>query len=313
VTLLDDSRPTHRIGWSCAADRGDPATLDALLTATIEAGYSHAEIYPTDWDLWPGGQLNNTNVRRLLDVVERYHDRLDFTMHGPSELNLCDAENHELQRDLLAAGIEVARLLHASVMVVHSGQRTQGGPGAAMPMTELLEQERALLEPAADRFAAAGGRLALETWVPTTVADYSYAIWPDQLREQILALGHPNVGACVDLGHVYLSSRWFGFDFLGGLRALADTTNHVHVHDNLGIHDPTAPGMGRSALGRGDLHLPPGLGRIPLQQALEALRPLSDTVLIAELAPRFSYEAARVHALLESATSHATTAHTSTR
>jgi sugar phosphate isomerase/epimerase len=98
--------------------------------------------------------------------------------------------------------------------------------------------------------------------------DYTYAVWPDQLAGQVESIGHPRIGSCVDLGHMFFSAAYFGFDMADGLARLAPTANHFHVQD---LFAAEAPRGGSVGLGRGDLHLPPGWGEIPLGDYFAAI------------------------------------------
>jgi sugar phosphate isomerase/epimerase len=113
-----------------------------------------------------------------------------------------------------------------------------------------------------------GGTIAVETWTATGTPGYSYAVWPEQLVRQVEEIAHPNVGICIDFGHVYLASHWYGFDYVEGIRTLAPHTIHFHVQDLTAID---ATGDGSPTLGRGDLHLPPGWGDIPFDAVFSSI------------------------------------------
>jgi sugar phosphate isomerase/epimerase len=127
------------------------------------------------------------------------------------------------------------------------------------------------------------GRIAVETWY-SIGAEYSYAVWPEQLAAQVETVAHPGIGVCLDFSHLFLASEWFGFDFLDGVRRLAPLSAHLHLQDTFGwSHEQNVP-----ALGLGDLHLPPGWGRVPLAEAFAAGDFAGEPVVMVELlADRF--------------------------
>ncbi|MCC6792986.1 MAG: sugar phosphate isomerase/epimerase [Thermomicrobiales bacterium] len=261
-------------------DMGNPDQLDRQLHVVAEAGFTYAEIDPQYWDVWHNGRVATRNLSRFAEVTERHRDRLRFSMHGPFQVNLFDLSNPELHERLLVAGIEVAAAIGAEVMVYHPGHRTRPPAGANATMFELMERERNALSTAAEIARAAGVAITVENMPGEMGHAYSYAIWPDKLAHQVAMIGHPAVGVCIDFGHLYLASRWYGFDLLERVQELAPLTNHYHVQDLFGVGDieNNAP-----ELGSGDMHLPPGWGAIPFDDLFSATRFPLDPVFNVEL------------------------------
>jgi sugar phosphate isomerase/epimerase len=261
-------------------DGGSETRLDELLRAVADAGYSHAEVDPRGWDVWLGGAVNARELARWSRVLDRHRDRLAFTLHGPLEANLFEAERG-IHVSLLHSALEVAGSIGAEVAVIHPGWRVTG---STVPLAELLAAEREVLGALGTQAETWGGRVAIETWYSAGAVDYSYAVWPEQLAAHIEALDHPAVGVCLDFSHLFLASEWFGFDFLDGVRRLAPLSAHLHVQDTFGrAHDQNVP-----ALGLGDIHLPPGWGRVPLREAFAAGDFAREPVVMVELlADRF--------------------------
>jgi sugar phosphate isomerase/epimerase len=272
-------------------DGGSTRRLDELLRAVADAGYSHAELDPRGWDVWLGGNVNAHELARWTRVLDAHRERLAFTMHGPLEANLFDRDR-SVHASLLRAALEVAGALGAEVAVIHPGRRAAG---SSVPLVELMAAERDVLAALGAQAEEWGGRVAVETWYSADALPYSYAIWPDQLAAQIEGVAHPAVGVCLDFSHVFLAAEWFGFDFLDGVRKLAPLAKHLHVQDTFGLaRDVEVP-----ALGYGDLHLPPGWGRVPLAEAFAAGDFVHEPIVMVELlADRFLPQLA---AALESA------------
>ena len=241
-------------------DGGSTARLDDLLRLVADAGYTHAEVDPRSWNVWLGGRVNASELARWSKVLDRHRDRLSYTLHGPLEANLFVNDEQRIHASLLEAAVEVGGAVGAEVTVIHPGWRVMG---SVRPLRELLEVEREVLVMLGTQAEAWGGCVAVETWYSAGPLDYSYAVWPDQLAAQVEAVGHSSVGVCLDFSHLFLAAQWFGFDFLDGVRTLAPLSVHVHLQDTFGLAaDREVP-----ALGVGDLHLPPGWGRVPLEEA----------------------------------------------
>jgi sugar phosphate isomerase/epimerase len=262
-------------------DGGSTARLDDLLAGVADAGYSHAELDPRGWDVWLGGNVNPTELARWSKVLDRHRDRLAYTLHGPVEANLFEQADRALHVSLVHAAVDVAEAVGAEVVVIHPGWRSRG---SVQPLADLLAAEREVLGALGERAAAWSGRVAVETWYSGAGLEYSYAVWPEQLAAQIEAVAHHAVGVCLDFSHLFLAAEWFGFDFLEGVRRLAPLTAHLHVQDTFGLADERDV----PALGLGDVHLPPGWGRVPLADAFAtgdfALAPV---VMVELLADRF--------------------------
>jgi sugar phosphate isomerase/epimerase len=97
---------------------------------------------------------------------------------------------------------------------------------------------------------------------------YTHAFWPELLAQQVEQINHPAIGLCIDFGHVWISARWLGYDFLAGIERLAPLTTHFHINDNMGVSDYTGKSVN---LGRGDLHLPPGWGTVPFEEVFRTI------------------------------------------
>jgi sugar phosphate isomerase/epimerase len=260
-------------------DRGDPAALDAQLRVLVEGGWTHAELDPSYWDVWLGGGVNSRALSRWLRVIDRYRDRIRYTLHGPMAVNLFDVGERDLHLRLLRSGFEVARAVGAEVVVYHPGRRLDPPVQASISMTDLMALERETIAALAEELEGWKGTVAVENLPCYCDNDYTYGVWPDQLARQVEAIGHPDVGVCLDFGHLFLMARWFGFDALEGVRALAPLTVHLHLQDVFGISARPAV----EALGWGDLHLPPGWGAIPYDEIFGTIAFPRRPVLLVEV------------------------------
>lgn len=107
---------------------------------------------------------------------------------------------------------------------------------------------------------------------------------PDEMVE--IASLHPNLGICLDVGHLYISSFAYGFDYIEGLRAIVATGKVLtcHLHSN-----SSSPARFR------DDHHSIDRNSFPIGKVLEALAP-SGANLVLELLE----EPLRNHLLLRS-------------
>jgi sugar phosphate isomerase/epimerase len=110
----------------------------------------------------------------------------------------------------------------------------------------------------AERFAKYGVRVAAENLNPRVGYLFQTS---DEMVE--IALLHPNLGICLDIGHLYISSFAFGFDFLEAIRTIAATGKVLtcHLHGN-------SSNSGRFK----DDHQSLDKNEFPYREALEILR-----------------------------------------
>jgi sugar phosphate isomerase/epimerase len=119
--------------------------------------------------------------------------------------------------------------------------------------------------------AAEGVRLAVENLNPRLT--YLFQL-PAELSSLIAAL--PDLGLCVDLGHLWIASLVHGFGFAQGLADLLATGRVIttHIHDNVSRLDPV-PALA-------DDHAPVGSGKVPIRLALPLLAAAGVRPLIIE-------------------------------
>lgn len=253
-----------------------------------EARPDFVEVCPHGLGMILGGELDPERSRTLAGVLgEAGHA---YTVHAPHSLNLMDLASLELQRAVLEASVRFAGEIGAPVVVCHAGKRESRHAGYAL--RSQLAAERDSLREAGDLAASLDVTLAVENSYPEPPVvrgeAYAYAAWPSELAGQVAAVDHPAVGVCLDVGHAAVAARVFGFGYLEECAAAAPLVRHVHLHDNLGR--PESEGgepriAERLAYGMGDLHLPPGRGKIPLEELFRTVRFPRDPTVCVELLP----------------------------
>jgi sugar phosphate isomerase/epimerase len=161
---------------------------------------------------------------------------------------------------------------------------------------DLLRRERDALARLAEHAATLGVVIAAENlanqpwWAP---GKRQHSADPAWLTGLVGAIGHPNLGICFDLGHHFLASAVEGIDFVEGAVQLAPDAVVLHVHDNFGrpVSAPTGVGtvgpVAQFIRGEGDLHLPLGWGRVPLESAFSAARFRRRPIMVLEIDHRY--------------------------
>src|ERR687894_2248967 len=273
--------------WSC------PNGLFGLvgdLKSLKGYGADFVELMPAELGVILGGDLDPTRLQIVQELL--LEADLAYTVHAPLEVNLMDLSAHEAQRGVLEATIRFAGRVGAGVVVCHAGQRI-GPRDARYSLREQLAAERLALRQAGDIAGELGVTIAVENYYPELPvvrgAVYDYSVWPSELAEQISAVDHPSVGLCLDVGHAALASEVFGFDYFEECAAAAPLVRHLHLHDNLMktnlLGEPSV--SEHPVYGLGDLHLPPGMGTIPLEDLFRRVNFPENPLCCVELSPDF--------------------------
>ncbi len=196
----------------------------------------------------------------LRGKVESVHACCPATGHFP---NFASADGSVLAESFRDMGdtLETAVRFGASIVVLHPGYATDSAmPSSYSARKALLgrpefraairHEEGAICGPGynrteryrsyalrtmerlgdlADRYQARGIRLAAENLNPRV--GYLFHT-PDEMAE--IAAIHPNLGICLDIGHLYMSSFAYGFDFIDGLHRIVSTgkVDTCHLHAN---------------------------------------------------------------------------------
>lgn len=300
ITHIGINADGGRLGGSVAALAEDLAWFQAC-------GYSCVELSSTGLDVILNGRVFRPQLERVRAVTEKFP--LTYTLHPPNRLNLAHGSDLALDKANFAAVLEVCAALGCRVMVYHSGlialERVRLGLVDLPTPDELAAaaaQEVEALEELMPYAAQLGVTVAMEnrdphSWEvgllrrlgrdPSELATFHGGMLIPRIVEQVEAVGHPNLGICLDLAHLFLATNQLGIDYLEAVRQAAPHLRHIHANDNFGRLDDAYDGLGdRNPYGEGDLHLPPGWGSIPLAQALGQL-PDYAGILILELRPRY--------------------------
>jgi sugar phosphate isomerase/epimerase len=262
---------------------GNLEVLEHDLALFQRVGFDYVEIPVHGVDAILGGRLNERRVKRVREILAKFD--LQYTVHSPDPLNLCDVERLDLQKAVFRSSLEFAQAIGAEIMVYHGGITNPINEKAGPSVERLKEVEREAIGELADLAADRGIVIGMEN-----IGPYSYSARIAELVEQVREINHPSVGITLDFGHAYLTARHLGYDFLEAIELAAPHIVHVHVHDNFGrmiVLPWDVPYIHTAPFGANDMHLPPGWGEIPYREVFSRLKDYQGVVLM-ELKPRYS-------------------------
>ena len=264
---------------------GQIKKLEEDLRFFQDVGYDYVEIPVDAIDVVYGGSLVPQRLRALKSLLNDFG--LKYTVHAPLALDLRDREDYPVQLDLFRASLDLTAEIGARIFVYHYGRKTEDPS-----LEELLHRGILEMAPyAAEREVL----ICVENIEIDTVQN---------VIDFVRGIGHENVGMTLDLGHGYLAAQRFKFDFLGSVQSASPYVKHIHLSDNFGRFEETRlvgyeqykqiPYRKRLALGKGDLHLPPGWGKVPWEAALGLLEDYEGVLVLEYYHHRYRPEAQRI-------------------
>lgn len=250
---------------------GDVQKLKEDLKYFQNLGYDYVEISIDAVDAIFHGKLN----LRLMEEVKSLLNQLNlkYTIHAPRVLDLRDVENLEVQKKIFKECIFFSSEIRGNIFVYHYGRKT----GNAQLEESLYQSILEMSDFAADYKV----QICVENIEIDTVSN---------VVNFVKRIERENVGMTFDLGHAYLASKYFDFDFLESIKIATPYIKHIHLNDNFGCFEDKRilnheqyklkkyPEL--LQLGRGDLHLPPGWGNVPFDKAFEILGDYTGVLLL---------------------------------
>jgi len=231
---------------------------------TIGINYTEIGIHGIDSII--GGKVNDQNIKKARNILEKYH--FITSIHAPDNLNLRDHENFEFQKKVFKASIEASNKLQAEIMVYHLGKELDN--------QKIIPRESKFLENREIECLSELAEIAKKSSVQICVENNYDRKSTDELIEVIKKVNHSNVGICCDFGHAFLSFDGNEKKFLQFVQEVLPYLKHVHIHDNFGIfntnkvHEEDYRFL--LPFGVGDLHIPPGMGKIPFKKVARLLK-----------------------------------------
>jgi sugar phosphate isomerase/epimerase len=279
------------------------ASLRSRLAEVAEAGFSHAELSAKSLAVIINGRLQPARLAALKAAVTA--SPVTLTVHGSAVStarigNLVDVTT-PAQPATVAADLALSAAIGANVLVYHAGQ-LRDFYGDDQALAAGMAAERDHLRRLGDEAGRHGIRIMVENIDPvgSYILRRAYGLRLDLIAEQVLAVNHPQVAMCLDVGHAFLAARYVGWDYLATIRQVAPLVGHIHLNDNFGRAklDGAWDVDEYLAVGDGDLHLPPGWGAIPLDQVFTVPFPQRPAVIL-ELRPHFRENAAEALAVTQ--------------
>jgi sugar phosphate isomerase/epimerase len=243
-------------------DKTRAENLEAALQQIVSNGYDCVEFCLSTYPLIAGGEIHWEYVNYVKDIFEKFP--LKYTGHIGMGLELRNIHELDLQKSVLKASIDICSVLKLNPLTLHFEQSSM-----------YLQKEKAFLEghiEAADYAASLGLTLCMEN---IEVEHHT------RVLEMIDKVNRNNFKMTLDTGHLSLSTTHFGYDFKMAVKECAPYVGHIHLSDNTASFEEmrltnfplykTLPMGYRIAFGRGDIHLPPFWGKIPMKWVLETL------------------------------------------
>jgi sugar phosphate isomerase/epimerase len=273
---------------------GNLEVLRRDLNCFARIGLQAAEIPPHGLDAIKNGSLDKKRMKEIRRIVGKY--KLLYSVHAPDPLNLMEKAKAALHMQVFQASMEFAGEIGAGIVVYHAGRPISEEAFHAFPRTELparqlkalQEIEAARLQKLADKFPEI--TICVENARPYLCrSPYCYGEELDKLHAQIKMINRPNVRIALDLGHLYMSARFFSFNPVVAVREARESIGHVHIHDNFGdaVYYGEKQQTHQLPFGRGDSHMPVGWGLIPFHDILEQMLDCYEGLFIMELRSRY--------------------------
>jgi sugar phosphate isomerase/epimerase len=251
------------LGVNTRRTDGNFHKLEQQLGYLTEAGFQYLEVSADVVDTIGGGRIIPKRMDKLIELIKRFGFKC--TAHIQNGVDLREEEDRIFQLESLRSAIEFAGLIGAELLVLHFEKQSED------PRKENLFRE-AILEGLqyAGKWKLKLGIENIEIEKLSKAADF------------VRSMNDPQLLFVLDLGHAYLSERYFGEDFLKSVRRVADLVGHIHLSDNFGRFERmrvnnfdlyrVSSYTNRLNLGKGDLNLPPGWGTLPFTETLKILK-----------------------------------------
>lgn len=257
-------------------------------------GLDAAEIHPHGLDVIKNGRLDKRRVKEIKSILKACDFR--YSVHAPNPLNLMEKERAALHLDVFRSSLEFASEIGAGALVYHAGRKVPEEAFYVTPQISykkgelegLMEQEASLLQKLAGEYPKIN--ICVENARPYLHhSPWCYAEKLDALREQVAKVDRANVRITLDIGHLFLSSRLYGYDPVAAAKAAGKLIGHVHIHDNFGnaVYYGEKQQTHQLPFGSGDSHMPVGWGAIPFAEILTAMIEGYRGLFIMELRPRY--------------------------
>jgi len=243
-------------------NKGSVENLEMSLQKIVDDGFDCVEFKLSTYPLISFGEILWPYVAFVKNVFQKFP--LRYTAHIGNGLELRNTHELDLQKRVLKSSIDICQALSINLLTLHFEEASM-----------FCDREQAFLEghiEAADYAASLGITLCIEN---IEVEHHT------KVLAMIDKVNRPNFGMTLDTGHLALASAYFGYDFEKAVQECAPYVRHIHINDNTFTYEEmrlanfplyrTLQMEYRIAFGRGDIHLPPFWGKIPLKWVLDTL------------------------------------------
>lgn len=242
--------------------KGDWNLLEQELNAVSAAGADTCELVLHGLDVVIGDRILEEREGTLKKLLRKYP--LAYTLHVPYELDLTDSELGELYRKVMEQSVILAKNIECSVVVYHAGNAKEEGYSEDRE----VEIVRNILR------QAETVKVCMENgpYYP------EHSLSPGRSAQAMCRFAgkvdHGQFGLTFDVGHAFLNNSGNGEQLLEELATAMPYIAHIHLHDNMGIPctDSGFTDSHKITCGMGDIHLPLGWGKIPLDAVLTQLK-----------------------------------------
>jgi sugar phosphate isomerase/epimerase len=263
------------------------------LKAYEQIGLKAAEIPVHGLDAIKNGKLDARIVKKTVDLLSGYDFK--YSVHAPNPMNVMDREEPELHAEVFRATLAFTEAIGAKALVYHPGRfLVEEEFTVDVPMPDeaekqrLMEAEATLIGDLADEFKKV--IIGMENARPYLVhSPYCYAEQISLLKDQVQKIDRGNVKITLDIGHMYMASKFYGFDCAEAAKSIAPLIAHTHAHDNFGgaIYQHQKTQTHLIPLGKGDSHMPVGWGSAPIADILAAYADGYNGLYMMELRSRY--------------------------
>lgn len=239
-----------------------PHNFECAIKAVIESGFDCMEIGLSELPLIIGGKVCWSYVQYVKQILERHP--IKYTAHITAGLDLRNLEEYDLHKQVLLSSIDVCNALGIECLTLHFEQASR-----------VAKEEQAFFKAHVEAAEYAAKKQVLLALENIEVEDHRKVVC------MLKKIDHPNLRMNLDIGHLNLSTHYFGGDFKEAVEECAPLVRHVHLSDNVGRFQKmrlenfylykTIPMGVRTAFGAGDVHLPPLWGEIDTRFAIETL------------------------------------------
>jgi sugar phosphate isomerase/epimerase len=276
-----------RIDGNLNSFRGD---LEYYAVLGLEA----VEIPVHGLDLIQNGFINEKRLRKVLGILRDFD--FEYSVHSPNPLNLMEQRASELHFSVFKASLEFARAIGSKILVYHAGRFlpeesfpiSKNHPISRGNASRLMETERQYLTILSEEYPDI--TICIENARPYLYhSPYCYGERIDSLKQQVENVNRRNVRINLDVGHLYMAARFYRYDLMEAVKKIRDLIAHTHIHDNFGgaIYSHEKIQTHQIPFGRGDAHMPVGMGSIPLVEILAAYLSSYRGMLMMELRSRY--------------------------